>query len=55
MAFADFAVAKDVTEFHQLGDQLYAAVIVPGEVIAVGEVEGIDVPVVRVIAFFDDV
>src|SRR5579859_731473 len=52
MALTDFAVAKDVTLFHQFIDQLDAAIIIPGQIIAIGEMEGIDVPVGGIVALF---
>src|SRR5713226_6380702 len=38
MSLANLSVAKNVAQFHQLSDQLHAAVVVPGQVVAVGEV-----------------
>ena len=54
MPFANFAITKDIAEFHQFSDQLNAAVIIPRQIISIGEVEGINVPVIRVVALFDD-
>src|SRR5262244_561856 len=55
MPLANLAIAKNVAKFHQLVDQLYTAVVIPGQIITIREVEGIDVPVIRVVAGFDDI
>src|SRR6266581_8144070 len=50
MSFTDFTVPKDVTEFHKSVDQLHATVIIPWQVIAIGEMEGVDIPVIGIIS-----
>src|SRR5690348_826282 len=54
MPLADLAVAEDVALLHQLMHQLHAAVVIPGQVIAVGEVERVDIPIIRLVALLDD-
>src|SRR5579875_3235840 len=54
MTLANLAIAKDVAKFHQLVDQLHAAVVVPGQVIAIGKVERVNVPVARIVASPND-
>src|SRR5260221_4345650 len=41
---AKLAVAGDVSELPQAMDEIHTALVVPGQVVAVGEVERIDVP-----------
>src|SRR5579875_4005290 len=54
--FPDLSVAEDVGDFEELVAQLDTAAIIDiSPVIAVGEVEGIDVPRIRVEALLDDV
>src|SRR6266496_4967974 len=54
MPFTNFAVAKDVTHLHEFVDQLHTAVIIPWQVVTIREVEGVDVPVIRIVALLDD-
>jgi len=54
MPLANLTVAEDIAQIHQLMNQLNAAVIIPWQIIAIGEVEGVDVPIVGVIVLLDN-
>ena len=54
MPLANLAITEDVADLHQLLHQADAALVVPRQVVAIGEVERIDVPVVRVEALGDN-
>src|SRR5262249_2615824 len=50
----DLAVAKEVALLHQSVDEVDTALVVPRQVVAVGEVERVDIPVVGIEALFDE-
>src|SRR5690349_4865310 len=54
MPFSNLAVAEDIADAHQLLDQLDATLVIPGQIIAIGEVEGIDIPIVGIVALAND-
>ncbi len=54
MTLANLAIAKDVAQFHQTIHQLDTAIVIPGQVITIGKVERIDVPVIGLVAFLDN-
>jgi len=45
IVLVDLAVAEHIASLHELANQLYAALVIRGEVIAIREVERVNVPV----------